>query len=61
MPKMVRKKKMYFVDWYRNGFCYKTTSNCPYSYVKECRKLARELGEKVEVTYSHTITEDYSF
>jgi hypothetical protein len=35
--------------------------DCPYSYVKECRSLAKALGEKVEVEYERTIKKDYSY
>lgn len=44
-----RKKKYYTVDWYRNGFCYRTTVNVPYENLKDCRRTAKLLGEKIEI------------
>lgn len=44
-----RKKKYYTVNWYRNGFCYRTTVNVPYENLKDCRCTAKLLGEKIEI------------
>ena len=37
----VRTEKRYNIDWIKNGFCYRTTMDCPYSYVKK-RKADRK-------------------
>lgn len=45
-------KKIYAVNWYSNGFCYRTTTKCDWEDVKRFRKIAKCLGEtiKYEVT-----------
>ena len=42
---IVRKTKIYSVDWLRDGFCYRTTIECKWEDVLECKKVARVLGE----------------
>lgn len=64
MAKLIRKfktEKRYTVHFICNGFCYKSTGNCPWSYVKECRARAKESGETIEVEYERTIKHDYSY
>lgn len=46
----------YLTDY---GFCYRSRGNCPYSYVVEQRRLAKEYGEKIEVEYEGTIKIEY--
>ena len=38
---MTKERKLYWVNWYRNGYCYKSTTNVPYEGVKEYKKLAK--------------------
>ena len=45
---MTKERKLYWVNWYRNGYCYKSTSNVPYDGVKEYKKLAKSLGETID-------------
>ena len=61
MAKVITKKQKRYTIHYLtdNGFCYRSRGNCPYSYVKEQRRLAKEYGEKIEVEYEGTITEKY--
>ena len=59
MRKRYKNIKRYDVDWIRNGFCYRTTTNCTFEQVKEMRKTAKLLGEKIEYTYSHTEKIEY--
>lgn len=61
--KIVRKKKIYDVDWYLRGtdYCYRSTYNVTWEQVKDIRRTAKMLGERVDVKYSHTIEEDYSY
>lgn len=61
MRKRYKNIKKYDVDWIRNGFCYRTTTNCTFEQVKECRRTAKLLGEKIEYTYSHTEKYEYSY
>ena len=65
MAKLIRKfktEKRYTVHFFTpGGFCYKSTGDCPYSYVKECRAWAKENGSKIEVEYERTIKHDYSY
>lgn len=41
------------------GFCYRSRGNCPYSYVKEQRALAKRYGEKIEVECEGTVKVEY--
>lgn len=65
MPRLIRKfrtEKRYTVHFFTSyGFNYRSVSDCPWSYVKECRALAKALGEKIGVEYERTIKEDYSY
>ena len=36
-------EKRYEVDWYRNGFCYRTTTNVTWEGVKDMKKIAKLL------------------
>ena len=57
---ITKTQKRYTIHYLTDsGFCYRSRGNCPYSYVKEQRKLAKEYGEKIEVEYEGTITEKY--
>ena len=54
MRTIKRKKKIYSVDWIRNGFCYRTTMGCTWEDVKDCKRTAKLLGEIIE--YEHYAT-----
>jgi hypothetical protein len=54
MKRIVRKEKRYDIDWLRNGFCYRTTMDCPWSAVLEAKRVAKMLGEKIAYAYSYT-------
>ena len=41
-------EKRYEVDWYRNGFCYRTTTNVTWEGVKDMKKIAKLLGVDVK-------------
>jgi len=56
--KKVRTKR-YNVDWIRNGFCYKTTTDVPYDAIKGMRQTAKMLGETIEVEFDHYHIEEY--
>lgn len=53
MKKLVRKYKVYTVDWYRNGFCYRTTTDCDWEAVKDCRRAAKLMGETIKYEFDH--------
>ena len=60
--KFIKKVKYYSVNWYTSsGFCYRTTFNCTWEAVKECRKIAKSLGETITYEYDRTIEYDYSY
>ena len=40
----------YNVDWYRNGFCYRTTVGVPKYKIPEYRETAKSLGETIKIT-----------
>lgn len=40
-------KNVYWVNWYRNGFCYRSTSDVDWKGVQKFKKLAKELGETI--------------
>lgn len=39
--------KLYWVHWYRDGFCYRSTHSVPKDKLKEMRKQAKLLGDKI--------------
>jgi hypothetical protein len=41
--------KLYWVHWYKDDFCYRSTHSVPKSEIKELRKLAKQLGETIEI------------
>lgn len=55
----VRTEKRYNIDWINNGFCYRTTMDCPYSYVKNARQTAKALGETIKVEYCRTLKYEF--
>ena len=44
----MKKENTYWVDWYRNGFCYRSTHGCSWDDIKEMKKLAKLLGETIK-------------
>lgn len=60
---MARKRfiteKRYTIHWYRNGFCYRTTTDCPKEYVDNCKSIARSLGETIKTELERTIKYEY--
>ena len=46
--KIVRRKNIYDVDWYRGNWCYRTTTGCYWSDVLECKRAAKLMGERIE-------------
>ena len=60
MRTIKRKSKRYDVNWIRNGFCYRTTTDCPWGAVLEAKRTAKMLGEKIEYEFSHYHEETYT-
>lgn len=58
---MLMKKvvNLYWVDWYKDGFCYRSTSNCKWEDVLKCKKVAKMLGEKITYEKYDTIVYEY--
>lgn len=44
---MAYKKKRYWVNFYCNGFCYRSVSDADWEGVKRYKKLAKLLGETI--------------
>ena len=45
---MAKKQKLYYVKWFNaDGWNYRDTSNCDWEAVKECRRRAKAMGEKI--------------
>lgn len=40
-------RKLYWVNWYRNGHCYRSTSNVDWDGVRKYKKIAKVLGETI--------------
>ena len=54
-----RKTKRYDVNWIRNGFCYRTTTDCPWEAVLDAKRTAKLLGEKIEYEFTHYHIDEY--
>lgn len=52
-------EEIYEVDWFRNGFCYRTTTNVTWEGVKDMKKTAKLLGETI--SYTHVRTNKYEY
>jgi hypothetical protein len=51
-----RTEKRYTIHFLNSsGFCYRSLGNCPYSKVKEERKLAKMFGESIEVEFERMV------
>ena len=46
--KIIKKVNIYSVDWIHSGFCYRTTMGCTWEDVLDCKRVAKELGEKIK-------------
>ena len=56
----VKTEKRYTIHFISSsGYCYRSRGNCPYSYVKKQRNIAKALGETIQVEYERTIKEIY--
>ena len=49
------KIRMYTIDWYRNGINYRTINDVPKDKLPKYKEEAKYLGEKLKITYTHTI------
>ena len=54
-------EKRYTINWFRNGFCYRTTLGCPWIAVLDAKRTARLLGEKIEYELEETIVHSYTY
>ena len=52
-------KTLYTIDWYTNGFCYRTTCGCDREAVKDAKKLAKLLGETIKVEKERVVKYAY--
>lgn len=44
-----KKQKLYWVHWYTSsGFCYRSTHDCTWEDVQNCRRTARALDETIK-------------
>jgi hypothetical protein len=50
---------LYWVDWYKDGFCYRSTSNCKWEDVLNCKRVAKRLGEKITYEKYDKIVYEY--
>lgn len=46
---MARPKKLYYVNWLRNGFCYRTTHSVPREELAKLKRIAKALGETLKI------------
>lgn len=42
--------QLYWVDWIRDGFCYRSTHSVTKEQLKDIRKMAKALGDKLEIS-----------
>ena len=57
--KIVRKTKIYSVDWYHGDHCYCTTMGCTWEDVKNCRRTAKLMGETIKYEHYDTRIDTY--
>jgi len=55
------KKKIYAVNWYCNGICYRTTTNCDWDDVKRLRRVAKDIGDTITYEVIETYTQTYHY
>ena len=51
----MRKANTYWVDWYRDDWCYRSTHGVTWEKVKEMKKTAKMLGETIKYTEPSTV------
>lgn len=61
VKKRGRKKtvKIYAVDWYYEGYNYRTTTGCTWEDVQDLRRQAKAIGETVKWKVIGTKTYEY--
>lgn len=47
--------KLYSVDWYRGTWNYRTTTNCKWEDVLECKRAAKLMGETIKYEAYDTV------
>lgn len=52
-------KKIYAVNWYCNGFCYRTTVNLEWEDVKRLRRVAKDIGDTITYEVMDVVTYRY--
>lgn len=52
-------ERRYTVHWYRNGFCYRSTTDCRKDDVENCKRTARLLGETIKTELERVIKYEY--
>ena len=45
----MKKEQLYWVDWYRDGFCYRSTHSITKEQLKEIKKQAKYYGDTIKV------------
>jgi hypothetical protein len=50
------KIRIYTIDWFRNDIRYRTINDVPKDKLPKYKEEAKYLGEKLKITYTHTIT-----
>lgn len=58
--KKVYKEKRFTIHWYRNGFCYRTTTDCKREDVLHCQRTAKLLGESIKVELERIVEYEYT-
>ena len=53
-------EKRYNVEWYSNGFCYRTILDVPFEEVKNMRLTAKLLEETIKIEHTKTIKYEVS-
>jgi hypothetical protein len=62
MAKKIVRYKLYSVDWYNSyGFCYRTTNDCRWEDVLNCKRTAKALGDTIKYSVQRIVSYDYSY
>lgn len=59
--KKVIKKKVYWVDCYTNGFCYRSVTECSWEQVQALKRTAKLLGETIKYEVMRVDEYEYTF
>ena len=59
MARRTIKVRIYMAHWYRNGFCYRTTTNCTKDDIKNLKDTAKMLGETIKTELQEIRTYEY--